>query len=329
MNEYLMTAIVPVYNVEDCLQRCLESLIHQENADKKLEILLVDDGSQDRSGIICDEYGACYPNIRVIHKQNGGLSSARNAGLDQAEGRYILFVDADDYLEKNAVQVLEYALQKYSFPDAIVYNGTQDTKEERKALRKDISLRTGCVSGKEYLLEHYKNRSLNVEAWLYLYSRKFLNSHLLRFREGILHEDVEFTPRAMLKAENVLEIPEKLYHYVIRENSISTSKNKEKNIKDLFATLREQERLARGQDAELERWMNNAILDSYLNMVYDARMYKRAYRYLLDRHFLRGKAATMYNKVRACLCFASVRLYCLLNDMYKKWKNRRDKRKCA
>lgn len=329
MSEYLMTAIVPVYNVEDCLQRCLESLIQQENADGKLEILLVDDGSLDQSGSICDKYGACYSNIRVIHKKNGGLSSARNAGLDQAKGQYIFFVDSDDYLEKNAVQVLECALQKHGFPDAIVYNGTQDTKEERKELRKDIPLRACCVSGKEYLLEHYKNRSLNVEAWLYLYSREFLNNNLLRFREGILHEDVEFTPRAMLKAGKILEIPEKLYHYVIRENSISTSKNKEKNIKDLFCTLHEQEKLAREQDAELEHWMNNAILDSYLNMVYDARMYKRAYRYLLDKQFLKGKAATMYNKVRACLCMANVRWYCLLNDIYKKWKNGRDKGRCA
>lgn len=329
MNEYLVTAVVPVYNVEDCLQRCLESLIQQKNAEGKLEILLIDDGSLDQSGIICDKYDACYHNVRVIHKKNGGLSSARNTGIDHAKGKYILFVDADDYLEKNAVQILEYALQKYSFPDAIVFNGTQDTKEDKRELRKYISPKPGCVSGKEYLLEHYKNRSLSVEAWLYLYSKNFLDKNLLRFREGILHEDVEFTPRAMLKAENVSEISDKLYHYVIRENSISTSKNKEKNIKDLFRTLHEQETLARDQDAELERWMNNAILESYLNMVYDARMYKCAYRYLLDKHFLKGKAATMYNKVRARLCLTNVRLYCILNDIYKKWTRGRKKGNCT
>ncbi len=125
-------------------------------------------------------------------------------------------------------------------------------------------------NGKQYLLEHSRDRNLNVEACLYAYSRAFLNEHDLRFREGILHEDVEFTPRIMMQCGKVVELPDRLYHYLVRENSISTQKNKEKNIRDLFQTLREQDQMAEQQEPELKKWMKNAILDSYLNMVQTA-----------------------------------------------------------
>ena len=144
----------------------------------------------------------------------------------------------------------------------------------------------------------------------------------LCFKEGILHEDVEFTPRALLLAERVLETSEQLYHYVIREGSISTSKNKEKNIRDLFQTLQELNELADQQDEELCRWMKNAVVNSYLNMVYEARMYRKEYRKLLNKKFLFGKAATKYNRLRVMLCCLNVHLYCIVNDASKKcWED--------
>ena len=158
---------------------------------------------------------------------------------------------------------------------------------------------------------------MNVEAWLYVYRREFLLNHGLCFREGILHEDVEFTPRALLKCDKILELPECLYHYMVRENSISTQKDKTKNIRDLFQTLRELDALAEEQDRELCRWMKNAVLDSYLNMIQDARMYQPQYRMLVDKEFLRKKAATNWNRIRVLLCMVNVKWYCLINDYYK------------
>ena len=123
----------------------------------------------------------------------------------------------------------------------------------------------------------------------------------------------------MMRCGQVLEIPGDYYHYMVRDNSISTQKDKTKNIKDLFGTLAEQVRMAERQpDPELERWMKNGVLDSYLNMVQTARMYQKKYRPLLKKRFLLGKAATRRNKFRAALCFVSVRLYCLVNDCYKR-----------
>ena len=309
--------IVPVYKVEAYLDRCVDSLIHQTIDPEQLEILLVDDGSPDRCGALCDQYAEQYPFVKALHKENGGLSSARNYGVERASGEWIIFVDSDDYVEKDLCEVLKKEIRKYPALDTIVYNGLEEENGEASPVRRRPM--TGSpVNGKEYLLQHYKTRSLSVEAWLYAYRRDFLHKNHLQFKEEILHEDVEFTPRAMLQAEQVLELDQPLYHYIIRENSISTAKNMQKNIRDLYQTLEQQVRMAEHQPPELQKWMKNAALDSYLNMVQTARMYQKKYRPLLKKQFLRGKAATPWNHFRVLVCTCNVRLYCLMNDSYKK-----------
>ena len=203
--------------------------------------------------------------------------------------------------------------------DAVFFDGVEDDGVHQDPMRRVSLEQVQCAdNGKQYLLEHFRDRNLNVEACLYAYRRAFLNEHDLRFREGILHEDVEFTPRIMMQCGKVVELPDRLYHYLVRENSISTQKNKEKNIKDLFQTLWEQNQMAEQQEPELKKWMKNAILDSYLNMVQTARMYQKQYRKLLDKRFLLGKAATNWNRFRVLVCLINVRLYCFMNDCYKK-----------
>ena len=287
--------IVPVYKVEEYLQVCVDSLLAQEEYKDQMEILLIDDGSPDKSGELCDRLAEAHKQIKAFHKPNGGLSSARNYGLDRATGEYVLFVDA------------------------AFFDGVEDDGVHQDPMRRVPLEQMQCAdNGKQYLLEHFRDRNLNVEACLYAYRRAFLNEHDLRFREGILHEDVEFTPRIMMQCGKVVELPDRLYHYLVRENSISTQKNKEKNIRDLFQTLREQDQMAEHQEPELKKWMKNAILDSYLNMVQTARMYQKQYRKLLDKRFLLGKAATNWNRFRVLVCLINVRLYCFMNDCYKK-----------
>lgn len=318
MEEYLFSIIVPVYNVEAYLKKCVDSLIRQEVFSGELEILLIDDGSKDTSGTICDELAKEDTRIKVFHKKNGGLSSARNFGLKQACGKYIVFVDSDDYIERNSCKRLAETIERNKQPDIIVFDGIEDYGEKQVSIRNAFIKEEKKQAGKTYLLEAYQNRNLNVEACIHVYRREFLKEHNLHFREGILHEDVEFTPRVLILAKSVVTIPDSLYHYMVRENSISTQRDKTKNIKDLFQTLKEQERLANQQDEQLCKWMKNGILDSYLNMVYTARMYQKKYRRFFQRKFLLGKAATRYNKIRVCLCFVSVRFYCLVNDVYKR-----------
>ncbi len=315
--KYSFSMIVPVYNVDHYLKRCVESLVEQKEFGGKIEIILVDDGSTDKSGELCDEFAERCENVVTYHKENGGLSSARNYGIDRARGEWIVFVDSDDYMSRDACFELQKAVSGHPDVEIVVYNGTEIEGIQKTLCRRNV--RKGVVSdGRDYLLYHYKNRSFHVEAWLYAYRRSYLNRHHLRFMEGILHEDVEFSPRAILPAEKILELQAALYYYVIRTNSISTGKNKEKNIRDLFQTLESQAQLAEKQGKELKKWINNAVVDSYLNMIQEARMYDKRYQKLIKKSFLWWKAATVWNHFRVTLCTVSPLLYCKVNDTYKK-----------
>lgn len=319
MEQMKFSVIVPVYRVEEYLLTCVDSLLSQENVRDQMEILLIDDGSPDRCGEICDRLAEVYEEIRVFHKKNGGLSSARNSGIQEARGQYIVFVDSDDTLEAGALGKIQEALDKYGDADAVFYDGLEDDGTSRDSLRRitDDHVRI-FENGKDFLLKKYRDNNLNVEAWLYAYRRTFLEKNQLTFQEGILHEDVEFTPRVLMKCGKIIQLSDQLYHYMVRENSISTQKNKEKNIRDLFETLRKLDQMADEQEPELRKWMKNGILNSYLNMVQTARMYQKQYRKLLDKRFLFGKAATNWNRFRVLVCLINVRLYCFMNDCYKK-----------
>lgn len=318
--------VVPVYNVEKYLRKCVKSLVGQEGIGGQLEILLIDDGSRDGSGKLCDKLAKEFSQIRVFHKQNGGLSSARNSGIENARGEYVFFVDSDDYIEPDTCLKISEALKSYGEADAFFFDGIQEADKVHTSMKRiPVKGIRRFDDGRAYLLEHYIQRNFNVEACLYAYRRKFLSDNHLRFKEGILHEDVEFTPRALLLCGKIIELPDCLYHYVIRENSISTQKNREKNIRDLFDTLRKQSEIAEQQEPELRKWMKNAILDSYLNMIQDSRMYRKQYRGLLDKHFLMGKAATAWNRMRVIICLINVRWYCRMNDLYKMVKIGRQK----
>ncbi|MBS6396172.1 MAG: glycosyltransferase [Clostridiales bacterium] len=314
----MISIVIPVYNVEAYLRRCLDSAVHQTDSD--CEILLIDDGSTDTSGAICDEYAEQSSRIKVFHKVNGGLSSARNYGIERAVGEYVIFLDSDDYIELDLCRTLQKAVDEVSRADALVYGGMEESEGMITPLRSVEPEELEIHSGKEFLLKCFKQRNMNVQAWLYAYRREFLMERCLRFREGILHEDVEFTPRALLMAEQVVTVPGNYYHYMVRADSISTQKSKEKNIRDLFMTLQEQTELAEQQDTELCRWMKDAVLNSYLNMIQEARMYQVRYRKLIDKKFMLNKAVTRWNRFRVLLCVINVRLYCLVNDVYKRVK---------
>ena len=127
--EDLITVIVPVYKVEKYIRKCIESIINQTY--KNIEIILVDDGSPDDCGKICDEYAKKDNRIKAIHKENGGLSDARNKALDLTNGKYVIFVDSDDYIEKNAIEYLYQLMQKYNTDIAIglvnpIYDGEKN-----------------------------------------------------------------------------------------------------------------------------------------------------------------------------------------------------------
>lgn len=316
MKKILFSFVVPVYNVEKYLKKCLDSVTAQK--DEELELVLVDDGSTDNSGALCDMYARKYSWVKVIHKKNGGLSSARNVGIGHAEGDYIFFLDSDDYIDIHTCQKLREYLSFYQNIDVISIDGYEIQGYEKTHMRSIPLSAVSCTNGEHYLLLRYQQKNMNVEACLYVFRRKFLNENGFRFVEGILHEDVEFTHRVLLEAEKVLTVPDAFYYYLIRDGSISTKKDKTKNIQDLFQTLEQMSaRAEQITNKELGKWMKNAALNSYLNMIQEARMYQPQYKKYIKKSFMWNKAATPWNHIRVFLCTINIRGYCALNDFYK------------
>lgn len=228
MSEYNCTVsiVVPVYNVEGYLDRCLKSLICQDYP--YLEILLIDDGSTDSSPAMCDGWAEKDDRIAAYHKSNGGLSDARNFGLEKAGGKYVLFVDSDDYLADHACASLVKDAEDHAADvvtgHAILLKNSPFMDFMEQGIR-DYFEYHKPYSGKYYLQKCLETTDLRVEAWRSLYNREFLMTNNLKFCLGIAHEDEEFTPRVLLSAGCVVLNDCAFYIYDnTRANSITNSK---------------------------------------------------------------------------------------------------------
>ena len=211
----MISIIVPVYNIRDYLSKCVGSLFSQKYGD--IEIILVDDGSTDNSGELCDQYAVQDDRIRVIHKQNGGLSSARNAGLDVASGQYIMFLDGDDYLAPDAVQHLsELATNAGSF-DFIQFHYTETDGSWQGDPVQPNKVRV-CTDPREIFRYLYQKGGVAASACTKLYRASLFDT--LRFREGIAHEDEELMNRLIPRCRRVIYTELILYGYVMRGGSI-------------------------------------------------------------------------------------------------------------
>ena len=214
MKKPLISIIVPVYNVEEYLAECVDSLLSQDY--ESIEIILVDDGSLDRCGRICDEYANTYTNIVTLHKANGGLSDARNFGMRYAKGDLICFVDSDDYVSENYISHLYEAIESTDSDLAISwfkcvfdYEGNKNN-EPIKGLKK--------VSSKECLEKLLYQDGVETSAWGKLYKKKLLSG--LEYPKGKLYEDIPVTVETIIRAESVSIIRNVDYYYRQRRNSI-------------------------------------------------------------------------------------------------------------
>lgn len=216
--EHLISVIVPVYQVENTLKKCVDSILNQTY--KNLEIILVDDGSPDGSGKICDEYALLDSRIKVIHKKNGGLSSARNAGLDVAIGEYVGFVDSDDWIEPTMYEELYKLLIDNCVK--LANSGVFMDYDDGRTVFFDVQ-----YSGKEEIVlmekeEALKENLLNTRITNSVCNKLFHTSIFdnLRMKEGIYFEDMEVMPKCIEKAEKVVHYNKPMYHYVQSGESI-------------------------------------------------------------------------------------------------------------
>ena len=211
-----ISVIVPVYNVEEYLARCVDSILAQTY--ENLEVILVDDGAKDTSGSICDDYAAKDSRVKVIHKENGGLSSARNTGLEAATGEYIAFVDSDDWIEPEAYAHMMHLMQIHQVK--LVCGGRYDVNG--KTGKSEVGLcpkREEVISGEELAGRIFLWDGCDSSACDKLYHRSLLESY--RYPEGKVCEDVPVTYKIVLQARQAAMSDRPFYNYYHRAGSIS------------------------------------------------------------------------------------------------------------
>lgn len=275
----LLSIIVPVYNAEKWLRRCVDSLLDQELPSEDYEIILVDDGSKDASPQICDEYAAAYSGlVRVIHQPNGGVSMARNAGLDTAVGEYVMFVDSDDYIEPNCLhRIVTHAHS--SNAEVLFYKHKVVTEQSERI---DNSVPTGITvkdfcTGEYYMLNNGDTGSI----WRSLYSRDVIESIKLRFYPNITHQDVLFNFQIMPFVERIAFCDVLVYDYIYEGESLTRTKSVEKikyNIYNDFVVACEiNEYAAKLQSLELQEFYTRHANSMLVSLFYRLFVNKRSW----------------------------------------------------
>jgi glycosyltransferase involved in cell wall biosynthesis len=233
--------------------------LNQDLSKEDYEIILVDDGSPDGCPAICDEYADTYDNVKVIHRNNGGLSAARNSGIEVAQGRYVQFVDSDDYLEPNVLKTL---VEKMEVDDLDILrfnyqnvNEQYEVFEPNKVSKPFVDYRDEICDGLTFLNERL---GFGCYAWQFMLRRELLEG--CTFKEGIYFEDMEWTPRLLLKAKRVTSIDLMVYNYLMRQGSITQSvdeKKKRKSLDDRLTLIGSMKELS--EKVNDKRWFEGMI----------------------------------------------------------------------
>ncbi len=300
-----LSIIVPAYNVDKYINRCINSLLEQNIDD--YEIIIIDDCSNDETFSLIRN--RVENNIIVLkNPKNLGLSATRNRGIMQAKGEYIMFVDSDDYLEKDCLKNIKLFVKK-RMPDVVYlkYYLEKNRKVEKKC---DYISDTNVVyTGIEFLKGELAKRNLPIPACFAVYRTDFLKKNKLLFEEGLLHEDELWTPSILLKANTVGTLDLAFYHYMIRETSIS-QKTKVKNGLDLIAVCNKLINLSDEiEDKELQKLMNNHIAMVYFKAMCRGKLYRKKYRKSIDRFLPIKKACFFKDKAKAVLFALNLPLY--------------------
>lgn len=234
MKKYI-SIIVPVYKVEKYLDKCVNSLLTQDLSIEQYEIILVDDGSPDQCGAKCDEYAEKYSNVQALHKKNGGLSDARNYGFKYAQGKYILFVDSDDYIEENCLGSIVAACQTQGEPDILFLQAQKVYPDASVRKYDDIMNVSELNKDKQSALYYLANRRMYpASAWSKMVRKEVLEDNAIEFKVGQLSEDYEWSLALYLKAASFGAYNKNYYYYRQNREGSITAGVSEKHFVDLL-----------------------------------------------------------------------------------------------
>ncbi len=269
MQKSIVSVIIPVYNVEPYLRACMDSIVGQTL--QELEIICVNDGSTDGSAAILEEYAANDPRIRIISQENSGLSEARNNGVRAASGKYIYFMDSDDWLEPDTLRILT-GMMEQSPVDFIHFRGISfgDTRDSIKAAESTNRIfyqheldDEQILSGRDVFQKLIHQNTITASAWLNLFDRTFFLNNGLWFCPGMLYEDQSWFIDVLMHAEKVRFLNKVLYHYRKREDSITSSVSTFRHAYSWFAASRETVRIL----GEIQPQPDPALFESLLSQI--------------------------------------------------------------
>lgn len=308
--EPFISVILPIYNIEKYLDKCMNSVLNQTYSN--LEIIMVDDGSTDNCPILCDYYKKKDKRVVVFHKENGGLSDARNYGIERAKGEYITCIDPDDYVDLDYIEYLLSLLKKYKTDMAIaqhrVHYDNGDIKEKGKSGDEDIPTEI-CL---ERLLYH---DVIDTSAWGKLYHKSLFDN--VKYPKGKIFEDIGTTYNLMIQCDHIAVGYESKYNYVFHNNSIVNSRFKP-NKMDLIEMTDKMgkdvlQKFPRLKDAVLRRRVYSRI--STLNQMINVEGYQKERRELIDyikscrRSVLMNSRTPKRDKIAIILLSINYQLY--------------------
>lgn len=230
MNECKLSIVIPMYNVEQYIERCIRSLENQDIDKHEYEILVIDDGSPDNSSKIVNKLQNEFTNIIMYHKQNGGLSSARNYGIKHANGKYIWFVDSDDYIEKNVLANLLTKIYSNNL-DLLGFDVFDINGENEKSGFYGRKQPTNIISGLEYIRDY----NIGIGACYFISKKEIFLKNNIYFIEGIIHEDYDIILRLYEFIQRMSFVYLRVYNYVHREGSITTIRTSNQILKSIHS----------------------------------------------------------------------------------------------
>ncbi len=314
MNE-IISVIIPVYKVEKYLNRCIVSVVGQTY--KNIEIILVDDGSPDICPKICDEWKKMDKRIKVIHKENGGLSDARNVGLSVATGYYISFIDSDDWIDKTMYYQMLSFMKKY---DADIIECAFKKTDKYISKIKQPEMKVYEFDSVTYQRKLFDSSEMaSIASWNKIYRKELFND--LKFPKGRIHEDLYLTPKISLKCKKIVSLNQKYYYYYQSNNSITRSGFNKRRLDVLYSFEENRNLYLKNNLNDLVEWCDlsysfHLIKNYNLSLIYldDKNIAKKIKRCFDARikYYLKNSHVNYKQKILLLLFYINPKIYSIL-----------------